>query len=297
MICTSISEAATVDRVLATVNKEAITLSDYKKFIFQIGASESFDKVDESLLKKLIEDKIILIEAKKSDIVVAEAEISQVIKNFQKSNSMSEEKMKKRLAEGGMTMADYEIILKENLISLKYIDRELNSKIVVTDREIADYYNDNLNSFIDKPERMKVKAIFLKFNKTSTLTEITDLKIKSLKIIGEIEKGVPFEELIELYSDESLRVNDGVLGEFEKGTLIGELDISISSLDVGEVSKPVWTKEGVYIVKLVNRIKASYIPLNQAKEQIYSALYQQKRERKFNEWLKALWEKSSVTIK
>ena len=86
MMCTSISEAATVNRVLATVNKEAITLSDYKKFIFQIGASESFDKVDEGLLKKLIEDKIILIEAKKSDIVVAEAEISQVIKNFQKSN-------------------------------------------------------------------------------------------------------------------------------------------------------------------------------------------------------------------
>jgi hypothetical protein len=194
-------------------------------------------------------------------------------------------------------MADYEIILKENLISLKYIDRELNSKIVVTDREIADYYNDNLNNFIDKPERMKIKAIFLKFNKTSSLTEITDLKIKSLKIIGEIEKGVPFDELIELYAGESLRANDGVLGEFEKGTLIGELDISISSLDVGEVSKPVWTKEGVYIVKLVDRIKASFIPLNQAKEQIHSALYQQKRERKFNEWLRALWEKSSVTIK
>jgi len=59
---------------------------------------------------------------------------------------------KKRLAEEGITITDYKIHLKENIVSLKFIDRELNSRMIVTDEEIDDYYKKNLKLFIDKPE-------------------------------------------------------------------------------------------------------------------------------------------------
>jgi len=297
MTFTANTEATTVDRVLAIVNNEVVTLSDYKRFISQTGPAESPDTVDESLLKKLIDNKIILVEAKKNDIVVTESEISQTIKAFQKQNNLSDQEFKKRLAEEGMTFTDYEVLLRENLISLKFIDRELNSKIIVSDKEIDDYYKKNIRLFINKPERMLVKAIFMKFNDPPTLTGITDLKIKSLKIISEIKKGEPFEKMSGLYADEPLRSRDGLLGEFERGALIAELDMTIASLNEGEVSNPVWTKEGVYILKLVKKIKGSDIPIAQVRDDIYTSIYQQKREEKFNEWLKALWEKSSVTIK
>lgn len=297
MMFTVNTEATTVDRVLAIVNNEVVTLSDYKRFISKAGSSASPEIVDESLLKKIIDDKIILIEAKKNGIIATESEISQIIKEFLKNNNLSDEEFKKRLAEEGMTITEYEVLLKENLISLKFIDRELNSKIIVTDKEIDDYYKKNISLFIDKPDRMLVKAIFIKFNDPPTLTGITDLKIKSLKIMSEIKKGEPFEKMIGLYADEPLKSHDGILGEFENGTLIPELDVTISSLNEGEVSKPVWTKEGVYILKMAMKIKGNYTPLTQVKDNIYTTLYQQKREEKFNEWLKSLWEKSSVTIK
>ncbi len=291
------AEAVTVGRVLAIVNNEAVTLSDYKKYILQTGSSASPETIDENLLKKLIDDKIILIEAKKNGIFATEAEISRTIKEFKQNNNFSDEELKKRLAESGLTITDYEVLLRENLINLKFMDRELDSKIIVTDKEINAYYKKNLKLFIDRPERMLVKAIFMRFSVNPTLTEITDLKIKSLKIISEIKKGEPFEKMIDLYADEPLKSQEGLLGEFESGALITELDQALSSLKEGEVSAPVWVKNGVYILKMSSKIKAAYIPLNQAREQIYAALYQQKREIKFNEWLKLLWEKSSVTIK
>jgi len=40
-----------VDRVLATVNNEVVTLSDYKQFILRVGSSESSEAVDENQLK------------------------------------------------------------------------------------------------------------------------------------------------------------------------------------------------------------------------------------------------------
>ena len=228
---------------------------------------------------------------------MTETEISQTINEFKQENKLSDEELKKGLAESGLAMYDYKVLLRENLIYQKFIDRELNSKIIVTDKEITDYYKNNSKLFIDRPERMLVKAIFIKFSANPTLTEITDLKIKSLKIVSEIKKGELFEKMFDRYSDEPLKCYEGLLGEFESGALIGELNQTLFSLKEGEVSPPVWVKEGVYILKIISKIKTTYIPLSQTSEQIYETLYHQKREVGFNEWLKLLWEKSSVTIK
>jgi len=75
------ADAAIVDQVLATVNNEAITLSDYKRFISETGSPASPERVDESLLKKLIDDKI--------------------IKEFQNSNNLSDEEFKKKACRRG----------------------------------------------------------------------------------------------------------------------------------------------------------------------------------------------------
>jgi len=237
-VCTN-AEAASVVRVLAIVNNEAVTLVDYNKYIIKTDSSASSETIDDNLLKQLIDEKIILIEAVKNGMIATETEISQTINEFKQKNNLSDEELKKGLAESGLTMSDYKVLLRENLIYQKFIDRELNSKIIVTDKEIADYYKNNSKRFIDRPERMLVKAIFIKFSADSSLTEITDLKIKSLKIMSEIKKGELFEKMVNRYSDEPLKSYEGLLGEFESGALIAELDQTLSSLKEGEVSAPV----------------------------------------------------------
>ncbi len=290
-------EAVMIDRVLAMVNNEVVTLSDYRQFILRSGALVSSEAVDENLLKNLIDERIILIEAKKAGVDASGKEIAEIIREYQRSNNLSEEEIQQRLAEKGMSRADYENLIKQNTIAFKFVDREINRKIVVTDKEIEAYYHEHKRLFIEKPERMQIKAVFLKNSAQPTLTEITDLKLKSLKIMSEIRRGETFEKLITLYADEPLRSNNGLLGEFEEGTLITELNRTASSLKEGEVGNPVWTKEGVYILKMIKKMNESFIPLSQAKEQISRTLYQQKRENKYNEWLKLLWERSSVIIK
>jgi parvulin-like peptidyl-prolyl isomerase len=74
------------------------------------------------------------------------------------------------------------------------------------------------------------------------------------------------------------------------------LDKKVFSMKKGEISDPIWVSEGVYILLLVDVSNELYAPLEDVKGAIMSELYKLKRERYFNEWLKTLWEKASVTI-
>jgi peptidyl-prolyl cis-trans isomerase SurA len=291
------SHGLTVDRVLATVNNEVVTLSDYKRFVAKSDQASDHDTVSEYHLKKLIEEMLVLEEAKKAGLDAPEEEVILSVEDFRKQTGLSLQELEQRLADEGMTLSEYRSLLRNNLMSLKIVDKEVNAKVIVSTADITQYYDKNLDLFMESPEKVQVKAIYLKLRESATLTEITDMKMKSLRIIAEIRKGEPFEKLAMQYTDDSLRGRNAVLGEFERGTLIPALNEKIFSLQEGEVSEPVWTKDGVYILKAVKKAKPVYTPLEKLRDQINAKVSEQKRQEKYNEWMKRLWEKSSIKIR
>ncbi len=291
------SSGLTVDRVLATVNNNAITLSDYNKFAAQKNGTATPETVNEHYLNRLIEEKLILLEAVKAGIDATEDEISRSIDDIMKQRGILPQDMERMLADEGMSLANYRQRMKNDIILLKIIDKEVNAKVVFGAGDVQHFYENNLELFQKSPEKVLVKAIYLRLNDNASLTEITDLKIKSLRIYSDIRKGVSFDKLAMQYTDESLKKREAVLGEFERGMLIPALDKKIFSLKEGEVSEPVWTKDGAYILTVAKRTGASYAPLEAVKEQIREKVYEQKREEKYNEWLKGLWDNASVTIR
>lgn len=293
--CEALSLSA--DRVLATVNNEIITFSDYRKFAAKLDQPETTDAVNERILKNLIEEKIIQQHARKAGIDASENEVEKTLLEFQTQNNISREELIRSLSEEGMSLDDYKKMLKENIISLKTIDREVNAKVFVTEAETAAYYQRNKKLFLDKPEKMEVKAILMRLSDSPSVTEVTDLKLKALKVYGQIRSGEPFDRMVSLYSEPGLKSRNGLLGEFEKGVLISQLDRKLSTMKEQEVSEPIWTKEGVYLLFLTKRKDETYIPLDAVRQQIHEKLYHIKKEDKFNEWMKSLWEKSSIKIK
>ena len=79
----------TIDRVLATVDGEAITYADYQQFLNIIDEAGKKDAIDGKFLKALIEEKIILQEAKRKGIEVSETEIDRRIDEFKEQNTLS----------------------------------------------------------------------------------------------------------------------------------------------------------------------------------------------------------------
>ncbi len=299
LFSSQVCHGLTMDRVLASVNNEIITLADYKKFIEVIGEiSHGKDKgaIDDDLLKKLIEEKLIVQEAKRRGFEAGDDEITEMMEEFKSQNSMTQEDLEGFLEEASIELSDYRSMLKDQILSSKLVGSDIDSKIIVREEEIEEYYVANRREFLESPERVEVKAVFLRLREGASVTEITDLKRRALKISGLLKEGENFSRIVEEYSDEPLKSQEGLLGVFTKGTLISPLDMEAFSMQEGDISEPIWVGEGVYILYLEKRVGESFKSLDEVRKYVYDTLSLRKREKVFNEWIKTLWEKSSVRI-
>jgi peptidyl-prolyl cis-trans isomerase SurA len=290
------SHGAMPDRILATVNDEVITLTDYRLLLKQIGLPDTGDVVDEGLLKKLIEEKVILYEAKRRGIEASEGEVDSVMGKMSAENAFSRDEMEKTLQGEGVSVQGFRKMVKEKLTALKLVEDEVDSRVRVNEKEIEDYYHANKRDYLESPGKAEVRAIFLKLDEGATAGEITDLKRKALRIMDELREGVSFELLVVQYNDVYLRNNGGRLGEFEKGELIPLLDNKVFSISVGETSDPIWLKEGMYILKVVNKTPETFKSVEEVKEGIRAYLSAEKREALLHEWIKTLWERTSIKL-
>ncbi len=286
----------TGDKTVATVNNDVITLSDYYLFAKGLGIQGKPGVVDEGVLKRMMEEKVILYEAKRTGIEVSDAEIDRMIEDVKKDNAVSQEAMERELKKDELDMSDYRKLLKDRLTVVRLIETEVDSKVIVTDKEVEDYYRANQGDYTNSPERAALKAIFLRLNEDATVTEITDLKRKALKISAQLEQGESFDALVNQYDDDSLKSQGGRWGEVEKGALIPPLDEKVFSMKTGEISEPVWVRDGVYILKLEDRTVGTVKPLDEVRAKIGRHLKEQRKARLFNEWMKTLWEKASIKV-
>lgn len=291
------SYGLTVDRVLATVGNEIITLSDYQQFVKTMWKTANEDVVDETLLKQLIEERIILQEAERKGIEASDTEVNSRIEEFKDQNGLSSEDLEMFLREEDMSMNSYRELIKEKIILSKLINEDVDSKVVIMDREIKEFYNTHRKNYLSSPEKVEIKAIFLRLQEDPSVTEITDLKRKALRIAARLSDGDSFEKLVDECSDEPLKSQGGMLGKFIRGTLVLPLEEKAYSMKKGEISEPIWVSDGVYILKLINKGDEIFKSVDEVKGEISNILYMQKREKLFNEWIKTLWERASVIIK
>ncbi len=290
------SYGLTVNRVLAVVGGEIITLTEYRQFVKGSGEIEDKDAVDEKILKKLVEEKIIVQEAVRRGLEAGDAEAASMIEEFKSQNGLSQEDLENFLREEGMNISTYQKIARDKVLLSKLISSDVDAKIIIRDKEIAEFYNANKREFPGKPEEAEIKAIFLRVKEGASVTEITDLKLRALRIVETLRNGGDFERLVDEYSDEPLKGRKGILGKFGRGALIPSLDAKAFMMKEGEISDPVWLSDGVYILQIISKNNETFKPFDEVKDDIYNSLYKQKREKLFNEWIKALWEKASVRI-
>ncbi|MDA8083919.1 MAG: peptidylprolyl isomerase [Nitrospiraceae bacterium] len=283
--------------VLAVVNGDEVTRGDYKKFLMKVDPSLEARTVDSALLHRLIEERLIIQEARKRGITVSDAEVEQSIRDFISTRKISYREFEKTITDKGMTVEEYKKWLKENIIVLsKMIYSEIDSTIRITDKEVADYYSRNRGLFVATPEELTVGAVIMAMSENPSAEEITDMKMKSLRIVADLRKGASFEKMVSEYSDDKSREHGGIIGVFKPGQLVPDLEKALSTLRPGEYSNPVWTRQGVYILRLVRRVPAAYLPARTVQDAIRRTLTNEKKGSAYKQWVRSLWEKAAINI-
>jgi len=290
------SRGATVDRILATIDDQVITVADYRLFHKGLSDRPSDDTIDEKVLRQLMEEKMIALEAKRRGMDAPDNEVERMIEEFKTQNNFSVEDLETFLKDDGIDLGKFRTIVKERILISQVLSSDVDAKVVVTEQEVEEYYVLHKREFLDSPEYVELNAIFFLIREGSSLTEITDMKRRALRIVALLRDGDNFERLVDEYSDEPLKSHRGVLGRFARGALISPLDQKAFSMKEREISDPIWVGDGVFILQLISKSEETYKPLDQVRKTIYDTLFRQRREKVFNDWIKALWEKASVKI-
>ncbi|MDD4979870.1 MAG: peptidyl-prolyl cis-trans isomerase [Candidatus Omnitrophica bacterium] len=276
------------DKIVAIVNNDVITQKDLDDFVnftrvqlmgeFKGRSLESkMQSIKLDLMDKLIEDRIILQEAKKSNIRIDESRIKARIDDIRRRYD-SEKDFQTSLAKQGLVQADLESKIRDQLLMYTIIEIKIKSKILVNPAEVTDFYQQNIDKF-KLPEQREFESIN---------TGEEDL---ASKVFNDLRNGQEFQDVASKYF---LAVNK--MSGAGNGQLRKDIEEKIFRLKVGEISAPVKIEEQYYIFKLDNIIPPRQQSISGAQGDIYTFLFDQKMQEALATWLDELKKQSYIKI-
>lgn len=265
------------DKMIAVVNNEVITqkdLDDFANFMrMQVGGKQP---AKSELLDQLIEDRLILWEAKNNRITVDENRIKANINDIRKQYT-SDARFQEALKSQGVVQADLEARLREQMLMYNIINVKVRSKIVVSPAEVTDYYQKNIEQF-KTPAVWEFDAVAL------------EDKELALEFSDNLKKGQSIEDLADKYALAINKLN------MKKGEFKKEVEVVVFRLKPQGISEPVKIENKYYIFRLNKIAPERQQTLPEAQDSISNLLYNEKMQEQMTQWLDGLKKQSYIKI-
>ena len=300
------SSEAVVDRIVAVVNQEIITLSEVEKrtgpLLDEIqaeGRLERREKVREvcrGVLERLIEEKLIDQEVKRAGIKVTSKEVENALEEIKRQNAASQDDLENALRRDGLTLETFKKEIEKKIQRMRLINWAVKTGSKVGERELRDFYQKNIDRY-RRNESYRPSHILFIVPKEATAEEIREIRKKCQKVLEKIKGGEDFGEMAALYSQDGSAKDRGDLGYFKKGELLPALEREALLLRIGEVSGIIRTDFGFHLIKLLDRKGGDPPPFEEMKERLEGDYLEKEKEKAIQQFLSTLKEKSVIEIK
>lgn len=274
------------DKIVAVANNKVITekeVSDYLEMVkLRLSLeykdkdefNKAFAKEKKTALDSLIEDRLVVEEARKMKIQVPPELINKRLGEFI-SRFKYKEDFENSLIKRGLSISALKKKIEDKILMRQVINSEVKSKVEVSPYEVTNFYSSHKKYFMS-PKGVRYKAFkFLQ-------------KTKAFQVYRELKKAKDAGIIADKYKDflmEGVLYQDKVRSEF-KGILL---------LKRGEVSEPIGLGGEFYVFLIEEDIPAKQRSLDEVKTAIWDALYQDKFNKALSKWLDGL--KSKAVIK
>ena len=241
-----------LDRIVAIVEKDVITkkeleleinqiINKYKKMNTALPRQEELSKI---AMEKLIEKKVVEQYAERKGIRVENQYLDETINDIAKKNNLTIEDLKKSIESEGMPFNLFRDEIKYQIIFNQVKEREIVSKINISEYEVESFINKNKNK---NPTQYHIGHIQL-ITKSNQGDSDED-KAKIEKVIHLLEKE-SFEDVAKKYSDSPLSTQGGDMGWKKIDELPEIFSNEINDMSIGEISKPILAENGMHLLKL-----------------------------------------------
>src|SRR6056300_52791 len=248
-----------MDRIIAIVNKDVITFNDLSEGVdkallfFQQNSIQPPETsiIEKKVLDELIEQKIIEGYAEDWNIKASQEDIDSLIQNILSANGITLDELKSNLKQQNSSYdkliksLSYEIILK------KVKNREISSKLNISDFEIKKHKEKMVKI---KPDIYDLSHILVKFSSEPTAEEKKEKRKLGEEIFNKL-KTEDFGKIAYEFSDSPDANEGGVLGKLKQSELPEIFIEKINDLSAGVYSTPFESNNGIHIVR-VNQIES-----------------------------------------
>ena len=303
------SKPSVVEEIVARVNNQIITMSDYQRAgaglqqevqqdcqncTQQQIASEVAER-RKNLLRDMIDQQLLVERAKDMDINV-ETDLIKRLDEVRKQNNLATMEDLEKAVEGqGLVWEDYKNQIRNGMLTQEVIRREVGGHLDIGSDEVKKYYDAHKQDY-NRPEQVALAEIFLSTEGKSP-EEIAEVHTRADDLHNRLVKGEDFTALAKRYSQGSTAEEGGALGEFERGQLAKQLEDAVFGLEKGQFTDVIQTKTGFEILKVVDHFQAGLQPLDKVEGEITNILYRQKMEPALRTYLAQLREESYVQVK
>ena len=277
--------------VVATVNGKAIQRTELEKYYQdQLGESkqqpskEQADTMRLTILRTLIEEEIVLQRAAKVNLVASDQEVEDKVSEIKAR--YTQEQFDRSLKDKGLTLDDLRRNFRRSLTEDKLFNKEINSKIDVTDADIATYYNTHKADFnLVEPTYHLAQVVVSPTPSQQSVnlqndkaTNDAQARKKIETIHNRLESGEDFGAVAaNLSEDPTTATNGGDMGMLSESQLRNRPDVFaiISKMKAGEITDvmpiaeaPGSKKIAFYVIfKLLDRQVAGQRQLNDPRVQ------------------------------
>jgi parvulin-like peptidyl-prolyl isomerase len=282
------SYAYAESKIVAIVNNDVITQKDLDDFLNflrlqmtrDVGAKEAERKIEtmkKDLLEKLIEDRLIVQEAKKSNIRVDDSRVKAKLAEI-KSNYPAEQAFQDEMIRQGIVQADLEAKIRDQFLMYAVVDVKIRENIVVKPDEVTDFYNQNPSEFLTGEVR-EATVVSLE---NADLAKTFCYNFRAGQKIENLATRYPFT--VDMISAE------------KNGELRKDIENVIFKLNVSEISDPVKIDEKYYVFRLDNIILPRQLALKEVRHKVYNFLFEKKMQEGLVKWLDDLKKQSYIKI-
>ncbi|MAI51707.1 MAG: hypothetical protein CML80_02245 [Rhodobiaceae bacterium] len=252
---TAASQAREVEGIAAIVNDEVISLYDVDQrvelyFVSSgiVRSRETVERLREQALRELVDEKLQLQEARRVEISIERDEIEREIKRLSEGFRTSQDTITEFLKEQGIKERTLESQIEADLAWSQFIRRSFGGRIRVGNDEVDEQYRKVVRA-IEQP-RFLVSEILLN---ADSLTDQKRVARISQEIVGQLRNGVDFGAVARQFSVSPTSARGGQLGWVTLEQLDPALSSVLTQMEPGQISTPIATNAGFYILLLQNR--------------------------------------------
>ena len=246
-----------LDRVIAVVNDEAVTqwdLREQKRVVLQQMKASNVtpppaDVLDKQVLERLITERALVQHAKDNGIRVDDTVVDRTIQRVAEENKMSLDEFRKVLERENIPYAAYRDDIRRQVMLQRVREREVDSKLTVTDAEV-DNYLATVNAQAGGEAEYLLSHVYVSMPDQATPDQIEARRRRAEDALAEVRRGRPFNEVAASFSDAPDALQGGSLGWRTPARLPTVFVEPVRGMKAGDVSPVLRSPGGFHIVKL-----------------------------------------------